>query len=72
VIGLTKTARPLKRHADSVAIARVHTLFAGIRKEIPLSKIPLKVIKDWVGGWTLKRAKEITQDELKAIKALER
>jgi mono/diheme cytochrome c family protein len=32
----------------------------------------LKVIKDWVGGWTLKRAKEITQDELKAIKALER
>jgi len=32
----------------------------------------LKVIKDWVGGWTLKRAKDITQDELKAIKALEK
>lgn len=32
----------------------------------------LKVIKDWVGGWTLKRAKEITQGELKAIRALEK
>jgi mono/diheme cytochrome c family protein len=32
----------------------------------------LKVIKDWVGGWTLKRAKDITQDELKAIMALEK
>ncbi|MFZ4441003.1 MAG: cytochrome C [Syntrophales bacterium] len=32
----------------------------------------LKVIKDWVGGWTLKRAKDITQDELKAIRAVEK
>jgi len=32
----------------------------------------LKVIKDWVGGWTLKRKKDITADELKAIKALEK
>ena len=31
-----------------------------------------KVIKDWVGGWTLKRKKAITADELKAIKALEK
>lgn len=32
----------------------------------------LKVIKDWVGGWTLKRKKDISADELKAIKALEK
>lgn len=32
----------------------------------------LKVIKAWVGGWSLKRAKEISQDELKAIRALEK
>ena len=32
----------------------------------------LTVIKDWVGGWTLKRNKDITADELKAIKALEK
>lgn len=32
----------------------------------------LKVMKDWVGGWTLKRKKDITAGELKAIKALEK
>lgn len=32
----------------------------------------LKVIKDWVGGWTLKRKKDITANELNAIKALEK
>jgi|GEM_PF-5373101 len=32
----------------------------------------LTVIKDWVGGWTLKRKKDISADELKAIKALEK
>ena len=32
----------------------------------------LKAIKDWVGGWTLKRKKDISADELKAIKALEK
>ncbi|MEW6334284.1 MAG: cytochrome C [Thermodesulfobacteriota bacterium] len=30
----------------------------------------LKTIKDWVGGWTLKRKKDITAEELKAIRAL--
>jgi len=34
--------------------------------------VNLKVIKDWVGGWTLKRGKDISADELKAIKALEK
>lgn len=32
----------------------------------------LNVIRNWVGGWTLKRKKDITEDELKAIKALEK
>jgi len=32
----------------------------------------LKVIKEWIGGWTLKRKKDITEVELKAIKALEK
>ena len=32
----------------------------------------LKVIKNWVGGWTLKRKKDITEAELKAIKAVEK
>jgi mono/diheme cytochrome c family protein len=32
----------------------------------------LTVIKDWVGGWTLKRKKDISADELKAILALEK
>ncbi len=32
----------------------------------------LRVIKEWVGGWTLKRKKDISQEELKAIKAAER
>ena len=32
----------------------------------------LTVFKEWVGGWTLKRQKEITEGELKAIKALEK
>jgi mono/diheme cytochrome c family protein len=32
----------------------------------------LAVIKDWVGGWTLKRKKDISTDELNAIKALEK
>jgi hypothetical protein len=32
----------------------------------------LETIKKWIGGWTLKRRKDITEDELKAIKALEK
>ncbi|MCL5808632.1 MAG: cytochrome C [Deltaproteobacteria bacterium] len=32
----------------------------------------LEVIKKWVGGWTLKRKKDMSADELKAIKALEK
>lgn len=32
----------------------------------------LKAIKDWIGGWTLKRKREITAEELKAIRALEK
>lgn len=32
----------------------------------------LKLIKKWVGGWTLKRKGEILEAELKAIKALEK
>lgn len=32
----------------------------------------LEVIKKWVGGWTLKRKKDISEGELKAIKALEK
>jgi len=32
----------------------------------------LTVIKDWVGGWTLKRKKDISADELKAIQAMEK
>ena len=31
----------------------------------------LEIIKKWVGGWTLKRKAEITEEELKAIKAKE-
>lgn len=30
------------------------------------------VFKEWVGGWTLKRKKDITEAELKAIKAPEK
>ena len=32
----------------------------------------LSVIKKWVGGWTLKRRAEITEEELKAIEAPEK
>lgn len=32
----------------------------------------LKIIKKWVGEWTLKRKKEMTEDELKDIKAPEK
>ena len=32
----------------------------------------LEMIKKWVGGWTLKRKAEITEEELKAIKAKEK
>ena len=32
----------------------------------------LEVIKKWVSNWTLKRKKELTKDELKAIKAIEK
>ena len=32
----------------------------------------LSVIKNWVGGWTLKRKKDITKEELQAIKAVEK
>ncbi len=32
----------------------------------------LEAIKKWIGGWTLKRKKDITEDELKAIEALEK
>ena len=32
----------------------------------------LETIKKWIGGWTLKRQKDITADEMKAIKALEK
>ncbi len=32
----------------------------------------LSLMKKWVGGWTLKRKKEMTEDELKAIKASEK
>lgn len=32
----------------------------------------LEVIKKWIGGWTLKRNKDITEEERKAIKSLEK
>ena len=32
----------------------------------------LEAIKKWIGGWTLKRKKDISEEELKAIKALEK
>ncbi len=32
----------------------------------------LETIKNWIGGWTLKRKAEITEEELKAIKAKEK
>ena len=32
----------------------------------------LETIKKWIGGWTLKRKKDISEEELKAIKALEK
>jgi cytochrome c553 len=32
----------------------------------------LNIIKQWIGGWTLKRKADITGEELKAIKALEK
>ncbi len=32
----------------------------------------LETVKKWVGGWTLKRKAEITEEELKAIKAIEK
>lgn len=32
----------------------------------------LRIVKQWIGGWTLKRKAEITEEELKAIKALEK
>jgi hypothetical protein len=32
----------------------------------------LNIIKQWIGGWTLKRKSDITGEELKAIKALEK
>jgi hypothetical protein len=32
----------------------------------------LSVFKHWVGGWTLKRKADITEEERKAIKALEK
>ena len=32
----------------------------------------LSVFKNWVGGWTLKRKAEITAEERKAVKALEK
>jgi hypothetical protein len=31
-----------------------------------------RLIKEWVGSWTLKKSKDITKDELAAIKALEK
>lgn len=47
----------------------MHSYLGGTEVETAAN---LKVIKDWVGGWTLKRAKDITQDELKAIRAVEK
>ncbi len=32
----------------------------------------LEVIKNWIGGWTLKRKAEIKEEELKAIRAKEK
>lgn len=32
----------------------------------------LATIKEWIGGWTLKRSDEITDDELDSIKAVEK
>ena len=32
----------------------------------------LEIIRKWVGGWTLKRKAEITEEELKTIKAKEK
>jgi hypothetical protein len=32
----------------------------------------LEIFKKWIGNWTLKRRKELTKEELEAIKALEK
>ncbi len=32
----------------------------------------LEIFKKWIGNWTLKRSKELTKEELQAIKALEK
>jgi hypothetical protein len=47
-------------------------MYTGLGKTDEERAKNLETVKKWVGGWTLKRKAEITEEELKAIKAIEK
>lgn len=44
-------------------------MFKHLGKTDPERAMNLEIIKKWIGGWTLKRKTEMTESDLKAIKA---
>lgn len=44
-------------------------MFKHLGKTDPERAMNLEIIKKWIGGWTLKRKTEMTENDLKAIKA---
>ena len=47
-------------------------MFEHLGKTDPERAMNLEIIKKWIGGWTLKRKTEMTESDLKAIKAREK
>ena len=47
-------------------------MFKHLGKTDPERVMNLEIIKKWIGGWTLKRKTEMTESDLKAIKAREK
>ena len=47
-------------------------MFKHLGKTDPERAMNLEIIKKWIGGWTLKRKTEMTESDLKAIKAREK
>ncbi len=47
-------------------------MFKYLGKIDPKRAMNLEIIKKWIVGWTLKRKTEMTESDLKAIKAREK
>lgn len=66
------TGALMRRLDDGTSGGKKGNMYNYLGKDDAARAKNLAMVKEWVGGWTLKRKKDVTEAELKAIKAPEK